>query len=88
MLRRLVAFMYEQPATLIDYFKNNAIVIVDEFNRVKETEEALTVETEDFMSQLIESGKGFIGQQFLKDDRVEYLLEDYKITYFTLLQQR
>ncbi|MCI2804265.1 transcription-repair coupling factor [Staphylococcus pettenkoferi] len=83
-LRRLVAFMYEQPATLIDYFKNNAIVIVDEFNRVKETEEALTVETEDFMSQLIESGKGFIGQQFLKDDSVEYLLEDYKITYFTL----
>ncbi|WP_373316355.1 transcription-repair coupling factor [Staphylococcus marylandisciuri] len=83
-LRRLVSFMYDNPATLMDYVKNNAIITVDEFNRVKETEETLTLETDDFMSGLIESGKGFIGQKFLYDDNFEYLLDGYPITYFTL----
>ena len=35
LLRRLVAFMYETPATLIDYFQQDAIVVVDEYNRIK-----------------------------------------------------
>ncbi|MUX45359.1 transcription-repair coupling factor, partial [Shigella flexneri] len=42
LLRRLVSFMYEKPSTLIDYFQKNAIIVVDEFNRIKETEETLT----------------------------------------------
>ena len=33
LLRRLVAFMYEQPSTIIDYFRDDAIIAVDEFNR-------------------------------------------------------
>lgn len=56
-IRRLVTFMYEQPATLVDYISNNAIIAVDEYNRVKDTEETLTTEVNDFMTQLIESGK-------------------------------
>ena len=27
LLRRLVAFMYEQPSTLIDYFAKDAIIV-------------------------------------------------------------
>ncbi|AYU53963.1 transcription-repair coupling factor [Staphylococcus debuckii] len=83
-IRRLVAFMYEQPATLVDYISNNAIIAVDEYNRVKDTEETLTTEVNDFMTQLIESGKGFIGQQFMNDKAFEELINSRQITYFTL----
>ncbi|CAL27066.1 transcription-repair coupling factor [Staphylococcus carnosus] len=83
-IRRLVTFMYEQPATLVDYISNNAIIAVDEYNRVKDTEETLTTEVNDFMTQLIESGKGFIGQQFMNDKAFEELINTRNITYFTL----
>ncbi|MEX5674722.1 MULTISPECIES: transcription-repair coupling factor [unclassified Staphylococcus cohnii species complex] len=83
-LRRLAAFMYEAPATIIDYFKSDAIVAVDEYNRIKETETTLISEAEEFMQSLIESGKGFIGQNFLQYDGFESLLNRYPVTYFTL----
>ncbi|MBF7022982.1 transcription-repair coupling factor [Staphylococcus kloosii] len=83
-MRRLVAFMYEQPATIIDYFQDDAIVAVDEYNRIKETEETLTTEVDDFMQNLIESGKGFIGQSFLDYQNFEALLKKHPVAYFTL----
>lgn len=83
-LRRLVAFMYESPATIMDYFKSDAIIAVDEFNRVKETETTLTTEVDEFIQNLIESGKGFIGQTFLAYDGFETLLKRHPVTYFTL----
>lgn len=84
LLRRLVAFMYETPATLIDYFQQDAIVVVDEYNRIKETEEMLTTEVEDFIHNLIESGNGFIGQTFMQYDGFEHLLTHFPVAYFTL----
>lgn len=83
-MRRLVAFMYEQPATIIDYFQQDAIIAVDEYNRIKETEESLTTEVDDFMQNLIESGKGFIGQSFLDYQNFEILLKKHPVAYFTL----
>ncbi|WP_217972548.1 transcription-repair coupling factor [Staphylococcus xylosus] len=83
-LRRLVAFMYQQPTTIIDYFKDDAIVAVDEYNRIKETETALISEADEFMQNLIESGKGFIDQSFLQYDAFENQLKSYPVTYFTL----
>lgn len=83
-LRRLIAWMYETPTTILDYFKDNAIVLVDEYNRVRETEETLTTETEAFLQNLIESGKGFIGQRFMEDDTFDRMLRQFKITFFTL----
>src|SRR5699024_9586255 len=83
-LRRLVAFMYEEPATIIYYFKDDAIVAVDEYNRIKETETNLISEADEFMQGLIESGKGFMGQNFLQYDGFESLLKQYPVTYFTL----
>ncbi|MBF7017902.1 transcription-repair coupling factor [Staphylococcus durrellii] len=83
-MRRLVAFMYEQPATIIDYFQQDAIVAVDEYNRIKETEETLTTEVDDFMQNLIESGKGFIGQSFLEYQNFDTLLKKHPVAYFTL----
>ncbi|ARJ14825.1 transcription-repair coupling factor [Staphylococcus lugdunensis] len=84
LLRRLVAFMYETPATLIDYFQQDAIVVVDEYNRIKETEETLTTEVEDFIHNLIESGNGFIEQTFMQYDGFEHLLTHFPVAYFTL----
>ncbi|ALM56042.1 transcription-repair coupling factor [Staphylococcus equorum] len=83
-LRRLVSFMYEQPATIMDYFKDDAVVAVDEHNRIKETEQTLITEVDEFMQNLIESGKGFIDQNFLQYDGFEALLKHYPVTYFTL----
>ncbi|WP_436855933.1 transcription-repair coupling factor [Staphylococcus caeli] len=83
-LRRLVSFMYEQPATIIDYFKDDVIIAVDEYNRIKETETSLITETDEFMQNLIESGKGFIDQSFLQYDGFENLIKPYPVAYFTL----
>lgn len=83
-LRRLVAFMYDKPSTIIDYFQKDAIVAIDEFNRIKETEESLTTESDAFISNIIESGNGFIGQSFIKYDDFETLIEGYPATYFSL----
>ena len=76
LLRRLVAFMYDQPSTIIDYFANDVVIAVDEYNRIKETEETLTTEVDDFINNLIESGNGFIGQSFMQYDGFETLLEE------------
>ncbi|MCI8278246.1 MAG: transcription-repair coupling factor, partial [Staphylococcus xylosus] len=70
--------------TIIDYFKDDAIVAVDEYNRIKETETALISEADEFMQNLIESGKGFIDQSFLQYDAFENQLKSYPVTYFTL----
>ncbi|PTH65973.1 transcription-repair coupling factor [Staphylococcus arlettae] len=83
-LRRLVAFMYEQPATLVDYFQDDAIIAVDEYNRIKETEQTLTTETDEFSQNLIESGKGFIAQTFISYDNFESHLNAFNVAYFTL----
>ncbi|MCS4487256.1 transcription-repair coupling factor [Staphylococcus americanisciuri] len=83
-LRRLIAFMYEQSETIIDYFKDNAIVLVDEYQRVKETEDTLMSETTEFLQNLVESGKGFIGQRFMENDAFDLLIRQRNITYFTL----
>ncbi|SCT34979.1 transcription-repair coupling factor [Staphylococcus caeli] len=83
-LRRLVSFMYEQPATIMDYFKDDVIIAVDEYNRIKETETSLITETDEFMQNLIESGKGFIEQSFLQYDGFENLIKPYSVAYFTL----
>ncbi|VED33511.1 transcription-repair coupling factor [Staphylococcus warneri] len=84
LLRRLVAFMYDQPSTIIDYFANDVVIAVDEYNRIKETEETLTTEVDDFINNLIESGNGFIGQSFMQYDGFETLLEERPVAYFTL----
>ncbi len=84
LLRRLVAFMYEKPSTLIDYFEKDAIIVADEYNRIKETEKTLTTEVDDFIQNLIESGNGFIGQSFMQYDGFETLIGHYPVTYFTL----
>jgi len=40
--------MYETSSTIINYFQQDAIIVVDELNRIKDTEETLTTEVDEF----------------------------------------
>src|SRR5699024_12727342 len=64
--------------------RRSSDLAVDEYNRIKETETTLVSEAEEYMQSLIESGKGFIGQNFLQYDGFESLLNRYPVTYCTL----
>ncbi|WP_414047349.1 transcription-repair coupling factor [Macrococcus equi] len=83
-LRRVVKFAYKEETTIIDYFSKDAIIIIDELNRVNEALESSIRESSEFQESLIESGRGFIGQSFIKEDSLEQLMNQYSIAYFTL----
>ena len=83
-LRRLVAFLYETPSTIIDYFQKMQSLRLMNLIVLKKLEESLTVESNSFISNVSESGSGFIGQSFIKYDDFETLIEGYPVTYFSL----
>ncbi len=83
-LRRVIAFMYDEVSTFVDYLAEDALIVVDEYNRIKDTENSLDVEIEEFTQSLIESGQGFIGQRFIVESAFTDLLNKHKISYFTL----
>ncbi|WP_312040180.1 transcription-repair coupling factor [Macrococcoides bohemicum] len=83
-LRRVVKFVYDKETTIIDYFDKEAIVIVDEINRVNEAIASSIRETSEFHQSLIESGRGFVGQTFIKEDSFETLMNQFNVAYFTL----
>ncbi len=83
-LRRAIKFAYPIETTIVDYLTDDAIVVVDEYNRIKESELAVTREIEEFQTSLIESGRGFIGQSFIKEAAFNQLLNRYKTAFFTL----
>lgn len=83
-LRRMVKFAYREETTIADYFKEDAIIVIDEYNRVIEAKDAAIRENSEFMESLIESGRGFIGQTFIKEGSLEALANKHKVAYFTL----
>lgn len=83
-LRRAIKFAYDEETTIIDYFNDDIVVLVDEYNRVKETEQTISREIEEFQTSLIESGRGFIGQKFVKEEAFNQLLNRHRIAFFTL----
>ncbi len=76
--------MYETPSTIIRISKKMQSLQLMNLMVFKETEESLTVESDSFISNIIESGNGFIGQSFIKYDDFETLIEGYPVTYFSL----
>ncbi|UTH13733.1 transcription-repair coupling factor [Macrococcus equipercicus] len=83
-LRRAIKFAYPEETAIVDYLADDAIIVVDEYNRVKETELSVAREIEEFQTSLIESGRGFIGQRFMKEEAFNQLLNRYKTSFFTL----
>ncbi|TDM07227.1 transcription-repair coupling factor [Macrococcus lamae] len=83
-LRRAIKFAFPKETTIVDYLTDDAIVVVDEYNRVKESELSITREIEEFQTSLIESGRGFIGQSFIKEEAFNQLLNRFKTAFFTL----
>lgn len=83
-LRRMVKFAYPIETTIVDYLKEDAIIIIDEYNRVVEAKNAAIHENSEFMESLIESGRGFVGQTFVKEGCLNQLTHHHKVAYFTL----
>ncbi|TDL95288.1 transcription-repair coupling factor [Macrococcus carouselicus] len=83
-LRRAIKFAYPEETTIVDYLQSDALIVVDEFNRIKEAEETITREIDEFQQSLIESGRGFIGQRFIKEEAFHQLLNHFTTTFFTL----
>lgn len=83
-LRRAIKFAYPEETTIVDYLQSDALIVVDEFNRIKEAEETITREIDEFQQSLIESGRGFIGQRFIKEEAFHQLLNHFTTTFFSL----
>ncbi|MFY4777232.1 transcription-repair coupling factor [Metabacillus sp. RGM 3146] len=54
---RYLSFFYDKPASLLDYFSANAIMVVDEISRVQEMYEQLEKEEAEWYTSLLETGK-------------------------------
>ena len=44
--------MYDEVSTFVDYLAEDALIVVDEYNRIKDTENSLDVEIEEFTQSL------------------------------------
>ncbi|WP_284140725.1 MULTISPECIES: transcription-repair coupling factor [unclassified Virgibacillus] len=56
-LNKYIGFLYERPASLLDYLPANGIVLLDEMSRIQETATTLDTEEAEWYSSLLESGK-------------------------------
>ncbi|RXK17204.1 transcription-repair coupling factor [Macrococcus sp. DPC7161] len=83
-LRRAIKFAYDAETTIGDYFNEDTIVMMDEFNRIKEAESTIHKEMNEFQTSLIESGRGFIGQSFVKESALDDVLNRFKVGFMTL----
>ena len=54
---KYLTFFYEQPASLLDYFPEQTIVVMDEISRIQEMYESLEKEEADWYTSLLEHGK-------------------------------
>ncbi|NPC94950.1 transcription-repair coupling factor [Bacillus sp. WMMC1349] len=54
---KYLSYFYEKPASLLDYFPNDTLLILDEISRIHEMEEQLQKEEAEWMVSLLEEGK-------------------------------
>ncbi|UJL46488.1 transcription-repair coupling factor [Virgibacillus sp. NKC19-16] len=54
---KYIGFLYENPASLLDYLPSNGLIIFDEMNRIQETATNLDTEEAEWYSSLLESNK-------------------------------
>lgn len=54
---KYLTFFYEQPASLLDYFPEQTIVVMDEISRIQEMYESLEKDEADWYTSLLEHGK-------------------------------
>ncbi|KAA6443759.1 transcription-repair coupling factor [Bacillus swezeyi] len=54
---KYISYFYEHPASLLDYFPKNTLLILDEISRVHEMEDQLQKEEAEWVTSLLEEGK-------------------------------
>ncbi|MGN9863294.1 transcription-repair coupling factor [Bacillus swezeyi] len=54
---KYISYFYENPASLLDYFPKNTLLILDEISRVHEMEDQLQKEEAEWVTSLLEEGK-------------------------------
>ncbi|MED1740040.1 transcription-repair coupling factor [Bacillus swezeyi] len=54
---KYISYFYENPASLLDYFPKNTLLILDEISRVHEMEDQLQKEEAEWITSLLEEGK-------------------------------
>ncbi|WP_156289993.1 transcription-repair coupling factor [Oceanobacillus salinisoli] len=64
---KYIGFMYDEPASLLDYLTQDGVVVLDEMNRIQETAENLDTEEAEWYSSLLEAGKMVQNSRFSYD---------------------
>ncbi|MCJ8224812.1 transcription-repair coupling factor [Bacillus paralicheniformis] len=54
---KYLSYFYERPASLLDYFPKNTLLILDEISRIHEMEDQLQKEEAEWITSLLEEGK-------------------------------
>src|SRR5699024_8146275 len=64
---KYIGFLYDNPASLLDYLTSDGLLICDEMSRIHETATYLDKEEAEWYSSLLESGQMVKGSQFSFD---------------------
>ncbi|WP_085993737.1 transcription-repair coupling factor [Oceanobacillus senegalensis] len=64
---KYIGYMYEKPASLLDYLSEDGLVILDEMSRIQETALNLDKEEAEWYSSLLETGKMVQNSRFSFD---------------------
>ncbi|WP_068675830.1 transcription-repair coupling factor [Oceanobacillus sp. Castelsardo] len=64
---KYIGYLYDEPASLLDYLTKDGLVILDEMSRVQETAMNLDTEEAEWYSSLLESGKMVQNSRFSYD---------------------
>ncbi|RKQ33031.1 transcription-repair coupling factor [Oceanobacillus halophilus] len=76
---KYIGFLYEKPASLLDYLTQDGLVVLDEMSRIQETANSLDTEEAEWYSSLLEAGK------MVRNSRFSY---DWQTVLDNMTQQR
>lgn len=79
---KYMSLFYEQPASLLDYIGSEAVVVLDEVSRVRETAEHLDKEEAEWRTTLAEQGEMPSDVEVAHD--TDSLIERFPVLYFSL----
>ncbi|WAA12345.1 transcription-repair coupling factor [Fervidibacillus halotolerans] len=81
---KYLAFAYDHPASLLDYVQDQALLLVDEVNRVVEMKESLEKEEAQWKTSLLEEGKIIHDVKLTHDGWNMIVHSRFPVLYFSL----